>query len=494
MTNLLVLPILFPLFTAVLLIFFKERLMLQRWISAISLLSGTAAAIILLRRIASEGILTLHMGGWLPPYGIVFVGDMLAAILVLAASLVSLAVCLYSFGSIGVKRERSYYYSFFQFLLVGVNGSFLTGDIFNLFVFFEVMLMASYALIVLGGTRIQLRETVKYLLINIVSSALFVAAVAYLYAAAGTLNMAHLSIRVAELGQGGVLQVIAVMLLIVFALKAGLLLFFWLPGSYAAPPSAVRAIFGALLTKVGLYAIIRTFTLIFYHEQGHLPSWIAFMAAATMLLGGLGAVAYKDIPRILNYNVVISVGFVAFGLVSANQDALNGIVFYLLHDMLAKGLMFILGGLIISAAGTDQLERMGGLMKRHPLLGWMFFVLALALVGVPPLSGFAGKVLLIRGGLEEGLVSLSLLSLFSSFLVLYSLIKIFRLAFWGDEPEPESHAPAVLPKAGLAAACGLLVVVALIGIGSEYVYALVAQAGEVLQKPELYIEAVMGSR
>lgn len=491
MNNLLVFPVLLPLVTAVILFFFKEKIKLQRVLSLISSVLSVITALVLTGRIYSEGILTLNLGGWQAPYGIVFVGDMFSALLVLAASIVGLAVLIYSFGSIGGERERYYYYSFFHFLLVGVNGSFLTGDIFNLFVFFEVMLMSSYALLSLGGTKIQLRETVKYLLINIVSSTLFVAAVAYLYASVGTLNMAHLSMRVAELGQGGVLNVIAILFLIVFALKAGLFLFFWLPVSYSAPPSAVRALFGALLTKVGIYAIIRIFTLIFYHDPGTTRPWLSFMAAATMILGGLGAVAYKDIPRILNYNVIVSVGFVAFGLVAASNDSINGAVFYLLHDILGKGLLFILGGLIISASGTDRLKDMGGLIKRYPLLGWMFFILALALVGIPPLSGFPGKLLLVRGGLEEGMIGLSLVGVGSSLLVLYSLIKIFRIGFWGDPQEKQNLKPGTLSKAGMAGAAGLLLIVILVGICSEFVYSFVSQAGEVLANPELYIEAVM---
>lgn len=489
MSNVLVLPILIPLSTAVILIFLKEKVGLQRWISTVSGLLNIIVSALLVSRVHSSGIQTLQMGGWVPPYGIVFVGDMFAVLLVLAASLVSFAILLYSFRSIGAERERFYYYTFFHFLLVGVYGSFLTGDIFNLFVFFEVMLIASYALISLGGKKRQLRETSKYLLINIVSSTLFVAAVAYLYAAVGTLNMAHLSQRIAEAGQGGVLNVIAVLFLIVFSLKAGLFLFFWLPGSYSAPPAAVSALFGALLTKVGLYAVIRTFTLLFVNDPGFTRGWITWMAAATMILGGLGAVAYKDVPRILNYNVIISVGFVAFGLAAGTADSLNGAVFYLLHDMLSKGLMFILGGIIISAAGTDRLDSMGGMIKRYPLIGWMFFILALALVGIPPLSGFAGKVLIIRGGLDAGMLTLSLIGLGSSFLVLYSLIKMFRMAFWGNEPEKEQ--PKVNVKSASAVAAGLLVLVIAMGIGAEQVYTFVSQAGEVLASPGLYIEAVM---
>lgn len=489
MNNLLVLPILIPLCTAVILIVFKEQIRLQRGISVVSSILTILSTALLVTRVHADGIMTLQMGGWAPPYGIVFVGDMFALLMVMMASIVSFAILLFSFSSIGEKRERYYYYTFFHFLLVGVYGSFLTGDIFNLFVFFEVMLISSYALISLGGTKLQLRETAKYLLINIVSSTLFVAAVAYLYAAVGTLNMAHLSQRIAEAGQGGVLNVIAVLFLIVFSLKAGLFLFYWLPGSYSAPPSAIRALFGALLTKVGLYAIIRTFTLMFVNDTSLTHSLIAWMAAATMILGSIGAVAYKDIPRILNYNVIISVGFVAFGLAAGTGDSLNGAVFYLLHDMLAKGLLFILGGLMITAAGTDRLSGMGGMIKKYPLIGWMFFLLALALVGIPPLSGFAGKLLIIRGALDAGMLTLSLIGLGSSFMVLYSLIKMFRLAFWGNEPEGEL--PAVNLRGASAIAAVLLVLVLAMGIGADAVYAYVAQAGGVLASPAEYIQAIM---
>lgn len=489
MSNLLVLPILIPLCTAVLLMFLRGKLRLQRGISVVSSVLTVLMSILLTVHVHKEGILTLQMGGWAPPYGIVFAGDMFALLLVTAASIASLAILLYSISTIGEKREHYYYYTFYHFLLVGVYGSFLTGDIFNLFVFFEVMLISSYALLSLGGTRLQLRETSKYLLINIVSSTLFVAAVAYLYAAAGTLNMAHLSQRISEAGQGGVLNVIAVLFLIVFSLKAGLFLFFWLPGSYSAPPAAVRALFGALLTKVGLYAIIRTFTLLFVDNAGLTHSLILWMAAATMILGSLGAVAYKDIPRILNYNVIISVGFVVLGLAAGTRDSLDGTVFYLLHDILAKALLFILGGLIISAAGTDRLSGMGGMIRRYPLLGWMFFILALALVGIPPLSGFAGKLLIIRGALDAKLLTLSLIGLGSSFMVLYSLIKVFRQAFWGNEVEAER--PRGSMKGPLAVAAGLLVLVVAMGIGAEALFAYVSQAGSVLASPELYIQAIM---
>ncbi|RJE83290.1 Na+/H+ antiporter subunit D [Paenibacillus sp. 1011MAR3C5] len=494
MNNTLVLPLIIPLLTAVILVFLKGRIPLQRWISGISGIANVAVAAYILYQVKSEGIQTLYMGGWAPPYGIIFVADMLAALLVLATAVIGLFCLFYSFRSIGEEREKHYYYPLFQFLLVGVSGSFLTGDIFNLFVCFEVMLISSYALIVLGGTKLQLRESLKYILINILSSALFVAAVAYLYGVTGALNMADLSVRVAEAGQGGILNVIAMLFMIVFALKAGLFLFFWLPGSYGAPPAAIRTIFAALLTKVGLYALLRTFTLIFYHDPSTTHTWIGWMAGATMVLGAIGALAYKDIPRILNYNVVISVGFIAFGLVSANKDALDGTVFYLLHDMIGKALLFLLGGMIIAAAGTKKLSEMGGLIKRHPYLGWMFFVTALAIAGIPPLSGFAGKLMIIRGGFAAENYVLAALSVASSFVVLYSLIRIFMAAFWGKERMAIAGTVPVRAsdyRMKLWSGAGLFVLVIAMGLGAEWVYGFVSEAGQTLVQPAIYIDAVL---
>ncbi|MEK4350386.1 Na+/H+ antiporter subunit D [Paenibacillus sp. FSL R5-0475] len=490
MNNLLVLPLLIPAFTAVILIFLKDRVDLQRIISAVSVFLNILVSGIIVYQVSTKGIQTLYMGGWLPPYGIVFVADMFAALLVLVGAIVGAACLFFSFASIGKERERFYYYPFFHFLLTGVFGSFLTGDLFNLFVCFEVLLVASYALIVLGGSKGQLRETLKYVLVNVISSSLFVATLAYLYAATGTLNMAHLSMRVAEAGQGGVMNVIAVLLLIVFSIKAGLLLFFWLPDSYSAPPVAVRALFGALLTKVGLYAITRTFTLIFIQEPGLTHSLIAWMAGATMILGAIGALAYNDLGRIFNYNIIISVGFIAFGISVATQDSLNGVVFYLMHDMVAKALLFFLGGMIISASGTDRLKEMGGLIRRYPWTGWMFFVLTLALVGVPPLSGFAGKVMMVRSGFGQNHVALALIALASSFIVLYSLIKVFQQVFWGGEKREEQVKPLHY-KAMMAPAAVLFAIVILMGVGAETVNGYVSQAGAVLADPALYINAVM---
>ncbi len=489
MNNLVVMPLLIPLVTAIVLIFFRS-IMAQRVISTISLLLNVAVSVSLIADVHRNGIQTLYMSGWVPPYGIIFVADMLAALLVLTTTVIGTACIIYAFGSIGEAREKHYFYPLAQFLLVGIIGSFLTGDIFNLFVCFEVMLISSYSLITLGGSKLQLRESIKYILVNIVGSTLFVASVAYLYATLGTLNMAHLSERVAEAGQGGMLNVLAVLFLIVFSMKAGLFLFFWLPGSYSAPPAAIVALFGGLLTKVGLYAIIRTFTLIFYHDPNFTHTLIGWMAAATMLLGGLGAIAYRDVNRILLYNIVISVGFIGLGVVAATPEAHEGLVFYLMHDMVAKALLFLIGGALVAAVGSSKLKEMGGLIARYPALGWMFFVTALAIAGVPPLSGFIGKLLIVQGGLSGQVYVLTAIGLISSLLALYSLMMAFMGCFWGERQSAQSELPPI-SKGLFVPMAGLLAVVVLLGLGAEWIYPYVASAGEVLSDPQIYVDAVL---
>jgi len=352
------------------------------------------------------------------------------------------------------------------------------------------MLIASYVLIALGGKKIQLRESIKYVLINVVSSTLFVIATAYLYAATGTLNMAHLSQRIAEVGQDGLLTAISFLYLIVFGLKSGLLLFYWLPGSYSAPSPPVAALFAALLTKVGVYTVIRTFTLMFYHQPEITHTVILWMAAITMILGALGAVSHWEIKKILAYNVIISVGFILFGLAVGTAQSLSGSFYYLIHDMLSKALIFITGGAIINIFGTDKLKEFSGLILFRPLLGWLFFIGVLALAGVPPLSGFVGKVKILQGALSAGELAVSIIGLLTSLMVLYSVLKIFIHSFWGETlmsegQEYSTGKSALLPGTILVASLFAL------GIGAEWVNPYIAQATEVMVDPNLYIEAVL---
>lgn len=490
MSNLVVLPLVIPLVTAMILIFVRKSPYWQRGIGLVSVIAALTAAAALVHRVATEGIQTLHVGGWTAPYGITLVADMLSALLVLTTLIVALACLLYTWQSIGKEHERFYVYPLLFVLICGVNGSFLTGDIFNLFVFFEVMLIASYVLVTLGSTKAQLRQSIKYVLINMVASTMFVLAVAYLYSITGTLNMAHISERVAAAGQDGLLTTVSLLFLIVFGTKAALFLFFWLPGPYSVPPAAISAIFAALLTKVGIYAILRSFTLIFYHQPEVTHTAMMVMGALSMILGAMGAVAHWGIRKILAYNVIISSGFIVFGIGVASETSLSGALYYLLHDMIAKAWIFILGGAIISIAGTDRLRDIKGLIRYRPWLGWLFLLSVLAVAGVPPLSGFVGKTLILLGGVREEYFVMSVIGLATSFLALYSLLKVFVQSFWGETllTAGEQHDTGM---SALAPGMLLAALVIALGLGAEWVLAYIGQAVETMLNPELYIHAVL---
>ncbi|WBL14289.1 Na+/H+ antiporter subunit D [Sutcliffiella sp. NC1] len=491
MSNLVILPILIPLLAGTILLFFPRQLQLQKWISVFALSLTTISSIVLVQTVFNNGIQTLELGGWKPPFGIVLVADMFSALLVLTGIVVSFTCILFAFKSIGEDREKHYFYAFTQFLITGVMGAFLTGDLFNLFVFFEVFLMASYALIVIGGTKIQLRESLKYVLINVISSALFVIAVAYIYAVLGTLNIADLGARVAEYGQTPLLTVIAILFLVVFGLKGGLFpLYFWLPGSYKAPPYAVTALFGALLTKVGVYAIFRMFSVIFPHEPQITHQIIAVLAGITILIGAIGAVAYSDVKQIIIYNIITAIGVIVFGVVIATETGYAGAIYYLVHDMVIKGALFLLAGAMFTITGTNKIKEMGGLIKRHPLLGWMFFLAALALAGIPPLSGFVGKVLLTQAGLSEGHYWFVAVMLLSSLLVLYSVMKIFLNCFFREEVLTEKEEKGSIK--GLVYPSVILIAISVfLGVGAEVVTPYIMQAAETLADPTAYIQAVL---
>lgn len=490
MNNIIMMPVILPLLVSIILVFLRPFIKVQRVLSLVALVATAFVSIIILNRISVDGILRLDFGGWKPPFGILFVADSFSVLLVLTTAIVSAIILLYAFSSIGERYENMFFYPLALLLVAGVNGSFLTGDLFNLFVFFEVMLLASYVLITMGGKRIQLMESFKYVAINVLSSWFFLLGIAYLYGTIGTLNLAHLSARIAEVGQGPLLTTISIIFLIVFSLKSGLLLYFWLPGSYSAPPTAVAALFGALLTKVGIYALFRTFTLIFYHEPSITHTLIGGMAAITLIGGSIGAVAYRDIRQIVSYNVVITIGFILIGLAVSTNIGMQGSIFYLVHDIIIKASLFLLGGTMIYLTGKTKIDEMSGLIRNYPLLGWLFFITMLALAGIPPLSGFLGKLFIGQGTVEAGAYLLLALAFLSGMFVLYSLLRIFMNTFWGETIISEDD--EVPLKTGMLLPCVLLgVMTIMLGIGAESILVYVEDAAYTLMNPEVYIDAVL---
>ncbi|HLS20841.1 MAG TPA: Na+/H+ antiporter subunit D [Bacillota bacterium] len=490
MNNIVVLPMVIPLIAAIFLAFFRKKIVVQRWVSTLAMLVTTIVSVILLFDVQKKGILRLDFGDWQPPFGILFVADSFASLLVLTSSIVTLIVLIYATQSINEKREKMFFYPFTLFLVTGVHASFLTGDLFNLFVSFEVMLLASYVLITLGSEKNQLRQSIIYMTINILSSWIFLVAIAYLYRILGTLNMAHLAERIQESGQTPVITVVSILFLIVFSLKAGLVLYQWLPGSYSAPPTAIAALFGALLTKVGIYAMFRIFTLLFYHEPQITHTLISWMAAITLIAGSIGAVSSRNIRYIVAYNVIIAVGFIFVGLALGTQVAFEGTIYYLIHDIIVKALLYLLAGTIIYLTGTARMGSISGLIKNYPILGWLFFITIISLAGIPPLSGFIGKILIGQGAIENSAYWLLFLSFASTLFVLYSLLRIFMDCFWGETMiSPEDERP--LRKGLLIPGILLTLLSFALGIGAEGLADTITQAAEVLANPNIYIEAVL---
>lgn len=492
MNNLIILPIIIPFIIGAVLIIFAKHHRLQRVISGFTAVGMLILSIYLAVIVYQDGTIVLEAGNWAAPFGIVLVADMFATLMVLLTSLLSTACLFFAFKTISPQREKFYFYPFYLFLLIGVNGAFLTGDIFNLFVFFEVMLLSSYALIVNGGTKYQLRESFKYVIINVFASALFVVAIAWLYSVTGTLNMAHISQRVAELEQTGVVNVIAIMLFIVFASKGALFpLYFWLPKSYYGPPAAIAALFGGLLTKVGIYAIIRMFTLIFYHEPSYThKTVIVTIAGFTMLFGVLGAVSQFDFKRILSYHIISQVGYMVMGLGIFTPLAVAGAIYYIVHHMIVKTALFLFAGAAEYVTGTTDLKKMGGLLKTHPLLSWLFFISAISLAGIPPFSGFFSKFPIILAGFEEGQYVISGVALLVGLLTLFSMMKIFSYAFWGKQKHTDEQAKRPIGKV-LLPIVPLVALTIILGIAAEPIFQYSLQVAEQIMDPSIYIESVL---
>jgi multicomponent Na+:H+ antiporter subunit D len=491
MTNLLILPVILPFFIGTLLILFAKNHPVQRVISIIASVVMVAVSTYLAWLVYHEGILVLTLGDWAAPFGIVLVGDTLATMMVAVSSIVGLVCLLFATQTIARKRQTYYFYPFYFFLMVGVNGAFLTGDLFNLFVFFEVMLVSSYMLIVMGGTKYQLRESFKYVVINVFASVLFIIGVAYLYAVTGTLNMAHLAQRIAEVEQTGILNVIAVLFFVVFAMKGGLFpLYFWLPNAYSGPPAAVTALFGGLLTKVGIYAILRTFTLIFTHNTDFLHQFILIIAGLTMVIGGIGAVSQFDFRKILSFHIISQVGYMVMGLGIYTQLAIAGAIYFIVHNMIVKTALFLFAGATQYVTGTSDLKKMGGVLKTHPVLGWLFGIAAISIAGIPPFSGFFSKLAVILGGFLAGNYVIAGVGLAVGMLTLFSMIKIFSYVFWGEQKHSEEQAAIKVDRL-LWAIVPLIVLTTALGFGAEPMFQYTMQAAEQIIDPSIYIDAVL---
>jgi len=450
-----------------------------------------ASSLLLLAAVYQQGVLAIRFGGWDAPFGVVFVADALSAAMVAITGILAAAVMTFGLADIRRREEQAGFYPLMLGMLAGVNGAFLTGDIFNLYVWFEVMLITAMGLLSIGRNRARLDATVRYAVLNLFSTLLFLTGVALLYGATGTLNMADLARVLPETEPSINLTLSALLLLCGFGIKAGYFpLFFWLPASYHTASITVSAIFAGLLTKVGVYACFRVFTLIFSVEDSGIREIVAVLAAGTMLFGVFGAAVQWDIRRILSFHIVSQIGYMLLGLAISTQAALAGAIFYIIHHIIVKANLFLLAGAIHRASGTFDLRKSGGLMYRNPLLAALFLVPALSLAGLPPLSGFWAKFLVIDATFRAGEHWLAGLALFVGLLTLYSMSKIWMEAFWKKPVLPRAEARRV-PRPMLLAIASLGALTLVIGFMPQPLILFSQTAAAALLDPSAYLSAVL---
>ncbi len=498
MNNWLAAPIVIPFAAAAVALLGRRQPGLQIAVTLMAAVLHAAAGAWLLYGVHHDGIQVLHMASWPAPFGIALVADHLSALMVAITGVIYTSVSVYSRVDITIDHRQRGYYPLLNILVGGISGAFLTGDLFNMYVWFEVMLMASFGLLVLGRTRAQLDGGVKYVVINLISTLLFLTGLGLVYGLTGTLNMAHLHVKLRMAADPGLVAAVAVLFLTAFGIKSGLFpLFFWLPASYHTPPVATSAIFAGLLTKVGVYALIRTFTLIFPFEDNGLRSLVLAVAALTMIVGVLGAATRHHVRRILSFHIISQVGYMVLGLGLFTPLALAGAVFYMLHHIIVKTNLFLISGLIRRWDGSFELSRVGGLYRSRGLAAVLFFIPAFSLAGFPPLSGFWAKMILIRASLETGHYVLAGVAAVVGLLTVYSMVKIWNEGFWKPQPAAATGgtAAAVSPADAwmLAPIVALAALTVLMGLSPEPLVQLArTAAGEILD-PSGYVYTVIGN-
>ena len=502
---LVVLPVVLALATAALLVVARGGRELQ-WGGA--LLGVAAVALVdaaLLARVLELGPVSMTMGNWLPPFGISFTVDVLGAVFALAAAVVTLLLLVYLRMDLPERAREQGVYPLILLLLAGVSGAFLTGDLFNLYVWFEVMLIASFGLMALGGRPLQLDATVKYGFLNFLATAFFLLALGLLYGLLGTLNMADI-IGQAATAAPAPLAGIAALLLLAFGVKAAAFpVNAWLPASYHAPPPAISALLAGLLTKVGVYALLRSFGMLLPGARELLDPVLALVAIGTLLLGPLGAIAETNLRRALGFLLIGGVGACIAGLALGNLAGLGGAVAYTLHAMLTMSALYMLAGLIEAMTGATDTREMGGLYAAASLPSALFFVLMLAVAGVPPFLGFWPKLLLVDGGIarwgfgaDGWALALWLAVLANALLSLIAGARLWAHIFWRPGHEgagAELPNPDLRPLGRRARTLGLVptalltLLVLLLGLFPEPLLAFARDGARGLLDPAHYIAA-----
>ncbi len=493
-----ILPLLLPFIIAVVHIFLAKYKLSASVFNTFGSTIILVNSIVLITNIYYDGIQTLNIGSWPAPYGITFAVDMLSAVMLLISSVIYFLISVFTLSAIDETRIKSGYFIFLNFMIMGINGTFLTGDLFNLFVWFEVMLLSSFVLMSLGGERLQLEGSLKYVLINIISSIIFLIAVGLLYGISGTLNMAELNLRLAQSPNQNIFNIISILLIISLGIKSSLFPFYnWLPASYHTPPIAVTALFAALLTKTGVYALIRVFTLIFIRDAEFLHTILDVLAVCSVIIGGLGAISQNDIRKILSFSIIAQVGFIVLGLSLYTAASLTASVFLIVNVVLTKTVLFMIAGLLFIKYNSYYLNDCGSGFKYLRLLSVLFLLSGGMLVSVPPLTGFWGKYLLMLSALQKQDVITAVIIIAGSLLTLIYILKIWNRVFFRKIPyETDLTVDAVKFSAFEKLYMYLPVFIILllllyISFYPYFLYTLAYKAAEQLMNPDLYINSVI---
>jgi multicomponent Na+:H+ antiporter subunit D len=514
--HLVVAPIVVALSTAILCLLARWSLRVQRAFSVLGVLAYAGVVALLALRVLPDATLAYNLGGWPAPFAIVVVADALSAFMLCLAAILAVPTLLFSVRYVGDFGEKLTFHPLFHFMLAGVSGAFLTGDIFNLFVWFEVMLMSSYVLVVFYGNAKHTRAALRYLVLNLVGSAVMLLAIGGIYATTGTLNMADLAMRVASPAEYGVALApvlgLSMLLFTVFALKAGVAPFqWWVPAAYRAAPAPVTAMLAGVVKKVGVYALVRLYFTVFAAAQfdalGGLP-WgdgtalayfgpvVLAMAALSIVFGGLGAIGQETIEGLLAYSSIGQVGFIVLPLAvgalvpDVRHLAIVAALVYALNHTLSKGLLFLVAGTIRDTTGTTRFHELGGVARHQPVVAGAFLVGGLGLVGVPPLSGFFGKLLVFQAAVgAEAWVALGL-ALFGALLTIVYVSRAWNRGFWGDPTAAVDTATATdRLQVGMVVALALAVV--LVGVGFQPVFEFAGHAADAALDRAAYIDAVL---
>jgi len=484
-------PVAVPIAAGALLLMFRHHTRIHAFVALLALAVMIGADALLLRRVLTEGPVVMTMGRWLPPFGISFAVDTLGAAFALTAAIAGFVCACVAVRDIGTIGRRYGFYPFLMLMMAGTSGAFLTGDIFNLYVWFEVFVIASFGLMVLGSERAQIDGAMKYAVLNLVATTLFLIATGYLYGTFGTLNMADIARKAPGLRGTAPLMTLAVLYFLAFGMKsAAFPLNFWLPASYHTPRIVAAALFGGLLTKIGIYALLRSLVMLLPVERAMMAELVAWVAAATMILGAMGALAQADVRRILGFVLISGIGVMVAGLALGTPAGLGGTVLYAIHSMFVMTALYLLAGIMKEAGGSFSLHELSGLYRTHPLLAGIALLLFLAVAGLPPGSGLWPKVLLAKAAIDDRWWWLALAILTSGFLTTIALARVFALAFWRVREEVPTLQAAPAGRLGYAALAALVGPILVIGLYPDPFIRLAGAAASGLLDPSAYIGAV----